>query len=90
MEQEERLDYLIGQVAALKAFCAAILVDHPAPSNVLAAFNKAGEMAISKTLPTVASEPMLTGMQTMCADLSTFVQLEINRQQSKNLLRGMK
>jgi hypothetical protein len=85
MTNEERLDYLIGQVAAIQAFCAASLVAHPRPSAVLVAFESASEVTIAKTIPTAASDAMIQGVESMCDRLIKSIQLEVARQRNNNV-----
>jgi len=83
MTNEDRLDFLIGQVAAMKAFCIASAVSHTNPSELLAAFQRGSEYTVAKTLPTVASEAMLQGMDSMNQDLLKVVQGESKRRGEK-------
>lgn len=82
MNDEERLDFVIGQVAVLKAFCAAAVINHPNPEAVLRTFNKTTEITTAKMLPTGASEAMLEGIESMTQDLQKVLQGETQRRAS--------
>ena len=79
MNDSERLDYVIGQVAALKAFCITLICLHPAPRQLATALEKFAEMGVAKTLPTRASDAMIEGMETMKAHLLSVAQDEAKR-----------
>ncbi|MDB5989484.1 MAG: hypothetical protein JWQ10_887 [Herbaspirillum sp.] len=79
MSNEEKLDYLIGQVTVLKAFCIASIVAHPDPSKLAKHFDRAKEITIAKTLSTNASEETLAGIENISADLSKVCSLEAKR-----------
>lgn len=82
MNNEERLDFVIGQVAVLKAFCAAVVISHPAPESILQVFTRASEITTAKMLPTGASEAMLEGIESMTQDLHKVLQGEAHRRAS--------
>lgn len=63
MTDSERIDFLIGQVAALKAFSISLIIREPDPRALLQLFDRGSEHTIAKTLPTKASEAMLQGME---------------------------
>ena len=62
MTDSERIDFLIGQVAGLKAFSISLIIRESDPSALLQLFDRGSEQTIAKTLPTKASEAMLQGM----------------------------
>ena len=57
MNNEDRLDYLIGQVATLKSFCIALAITHREPAALQRAFAKAAEITTAKTLPRKPPKP---------------------------------
>ena len=63
MSDSERIDYLLGQVASLKAFCMCVCLLHERPSKLKEGFSKFSEMTASKMLPTEASDAMLDGIE---------------------------
>jgi hypothetical protein len=62
MTDSDRLDYALGQIAALKAFCMCAAITHQNPTELQKGFEKFSEMTVAKMLPTVASEAMLIGI----------------------------
>lgn len=79
MNNHDRLDYLIGQVATLKAFCIALAITHREPAVLQRIFTRVAEITTAKTLPTEASEAMLGGMENMANDLLQVLQGESTR-----------
>ncbi len=79
MDSEQRLDYVIGQVTALKAFCISAIVSHPNPTELLTHFSRASEITTAKTLPTKASEAMIEGIESINRDLLRVLQQESTR-----------
>jgi hypothetical protein len=67
--QVDRIDYLIGQVAALKAFCVAVIASHKDPSLLMHATAKIGEINVAQALPTPATDATLKGMEDVQAAL---------------------
>lgn len=61
MTEEDRLDFVIGQVVALKAALMAIASQSERPSELLAAIRRDMEITISTALPTTVSESTLDG-----------------------------
>lgn len=56
MNNEERLDYVLGQVAVLKAFCISSIIANTNPADVLTYFGQTNEITTSKMLLTQASK----------------------------------
>ena len=79
MTNDERMDFLIGQIAVLKAFCIATVIAHPRPDEILKHFNRASEITTAKTLSTVASDSMLQGIESMTNDLLHVIKGESKR-----------
>jgi hypothetical protein len=79
MNSEKKLDYLIGQVTVMKAFCIASIVAHPDPIKLAKHFDRAKEIAIANTLSTNASEEILAGIENISAELSKVCSLESKR-----------
>jgi hypothetical protein len=82
MTDTERLDYVIGQVATLKAFCMCVSLVHENPAALLEGFEKFSEMTTAKTLPTPASEAMIDGIEEMKQVLLTVLQDAVERRAS--------
>lgn len=70
MTETERLDYVIGQMAVLEAFCFALVSTHPNRPALREHFAQLAEYPIAKLLPTQASEAMLEGAQGTQAKLA--------------------
>lgn len=84
MNNEQRLDFVIGQVASLKAFCICAIGTHPRPAELLAYFSRASEITAAKTLPTQASEAMIEGIESINRDLLRVLQEEVSRKTEVN------
>ena len=70
MTDNERIDYVIGQVVVLKAFAISAGVVSPRPSELLQAFERSAEHTVAKLLPTSASESMLNGIESMRTEIA--------------------
>ena len=79
MNNEQKLDFIIGQVASLKAFCISVIVAHPKPTELFTHFSHASEITAAKTLPTQASEAMIEGLESISRDLLRVLQQEASR-----------
>ncbi len=84
MTDNERLDFAIGQVAALKSFCVALVSTHANPDGLVAYLSLASEVAAAKSLPTLASDAMVEGLERMQNDLLAIVQREVQRRATKS------
>lgn len=69
MNDTDRLENVIGQLAALKTFCIAVVVTHPDPRTLSECLSSLSEVTIAKTLGVAASEQMLAGVESVLADL---------------------
>lgn len=79
MTNDDRVDYLIGQVATLKAFCVASIIAHPEPDKLLAHFNRAAEHTEARLLPTEARDAVVDGSNTMVQQLRHVLEGEARR-----------
>ena len=62
MTDADRIDFLLGQVASLKAFCMCLALLHERPEELQRGFDKFSEMTAARMLPTGASDVMLEGI----------------------------
>ena len=69
MTDAERIDYLQGQVLALRSMCYALAVTHKDLPQLVKAMDKYGEMQIAVTLGQATSEKTLEGAAGMRASL---------------------
>ena len=88
MNNEQRLDYVIGQVTSLKAFCISVIVAHPNPAELLKHFARASETTIAKMLPTPASEAMVEGIESINRDLLRVLQQDVSRKAGSQHVAG--
>lgn len=79
MTESDRLDYAIGQIAVLKAFCMCAAITHQNPTELQKGFEKFSEITVAKLLPTVASEAMLSGVEEIKTALATVLQDAVER-----------
>lgn len=83
MTDAERIDYLTGQVVALKGFCIALIASHPDPELLGHAIERTGEQAVALALPTSASDALLAGLANIQTALEGTLQLRRGAQESK-------
>lgn len=72
MTDEERIDYLIGQVTALKSFCFALLASHENLPLLVSRMEKLNERQIGLLLGQAAQEVTLEGADAMRTDLRNY------------------
>ena len=68
MTDEERIDYLIGQVTALKSFCFALLASHENLPMLVSRIEKLNEQQIGLLLGQ-AADAMRTDLRNYAGDL---------------------
>lgn len=78
--ESDRLDFALGQIAALKNFCLAVIRLHPNPASLAKGLNALVEMGVSNTPAGPASDAMIEGMEDMKASLAAAAQIEVRRQ----------
>jgi hypothetical protein len=69
MDDIDRLDQVIGQLAALNTFCIAVVATHPDPQALRKCLLTLSEVTIAKTLGGAASDQMLAGVEIVLSDL---------------------
>jgi hypothetical protein len=69
MNDEDRFDHIVGQLAALKTFCVAVVATHPDPNALASCLSTLSEVTVAKTLGIAASESMIEGMESVLSDL---------------------
>lgn len=62
MTDAERIDFLLGQVAAIKAFCLAAVIAHPDRELLADAFHLMAEHTDVKMLASPATDELLEGI----------------------------
>ncbi|KAF1069080.1 hypothetical protein APR50_22690 [Variovorax paradoxus] len=65
MTDKERLDYLQGQVAALKSFCLALMSSHPNPRLLFDRMERFGNQQAGILLGQPTSDALLQGADAM-------------------------
>ena len=63
MTDKERIEFLAGEVNALRAFCLAVVNTHPEPATLGDQFHRLSEMAIGISGGSAVSEEYMKGMQ---------------------------
>lgn len=63
MTDREKLDYLAGQLAGLRVLVHALLETHRAPLPLREVLGHKYQTALAATIPTLATEAYLAGMQ---------------------------
>ena len=81
---EERQDFMLGQLAALSAFAQAVLLCHPRPYSLLLEFEAQILKAEAVSLPVAVSESYQEGLQHIVSTLCSPAAKEAARQQEAN------
>lgn len=66
---EERLDFLLGQIAALSAFAEAVLISHPKPYSLLCDFEVQILKAEAASLPVAVQDSYQDGLRNIVESL---------------------
>jgi len=69
MNEIDRLEHIIGQVAALKTFCVTVVATYPNPVELSKCLSTLAEVTMAKTLGGAASESVLADIESVLADL---------------------
>ena len=72
MTEKERLDYVQGQVAALKSFCLALMAAHPNPTLLFDRMERFGNQQAGILLGQPASDALLQGADAMRDQLHAY------------------
>lgn len=70
MPDPDRADFALGQIAAMKTFCIAILHTFPDPARLEMIFNALAQATHDKTFPRPFSDATIAGLENMTADLA--------------------
>ena len=73
MSADEKIDWLVGQVDALKAFMLASIRSHPNAQAFSQEFETASEIQLGQVLPRKISEHYIQGLQSMVDDIRHFL-----------------
>jgi hypothetical protein len=75
MRDRDRFDYVICQLAALKAFCFAVVASHPDRQTPGVCITAMEGQTLADLLVTPASDAMVAGVENMFADLTQAVRV---------------
>ena len=78
MTDQERIDYLIGQVTALKSFCFALMASHENLPLLASRMDRFNEQQVGILLGQAAEESTLDGADAMRTDLRNCAQDLLN------------
>lgn len=63
MSETDRLNYLAGQVSALRGFVEAVIKSHPDKPKLIEEYNQFKEKQLAMTIPTTMPEYFIKGQQ---------------------------
>lgn len=71
---KRRVDFLAGEVAAMRAFLLVLMKTHPDPRRLMADFDRARAIQEAASVPTTVSDEYLAGQEETADQIAEYIQ----------------